>query len=122
MEYDDPKKPVCDVVTKLVLNKTCEAIIFTTNTLSIEGLHCLNSLKVKIPDDIAVIGFDGNDVFDLYYPPITYIEQPVEKLAVNAFDILLSEIMNTNTETQNKTCLIMEPKLITRKSSMRRTE
>jgi LacI family transcriptional regulator len=119
--FNHQKEFVCDVVRKLIAKNECEAIIFATNTLSIEGIHCLNSLNVKIPDDIAIVGFDGNDVFDLYSSPITYIEQPVEELAVHACNILMSEILNTNSGAQDKATLMMEPKLLTRKSSMKKT-
>ena len=51
-------------------------------------------MKIKIPDDVAVVGFDENDVFNLFYSPITYVKQPVYQIAEEAVNILIDKIKN----------------------------
>jgi len=114
----NPKSEVVKAMDVLVNKKKIEAIIFSTNTLSIYGLHCLNDMKIRIPDEIAVVGFDGNDVFDLFYSPISYIEQPVEQIAQEAVEILIGKIING--EKDKKSMVIVDPQIHIRESSLKK--
>lgn len=113
-----PKPDVYKALNSLVNTKKTEAIIFSTNTLSIHGLYCLKDMDVKIPDDVAVVGFDENDVFDLFYSPITYIKQPVDLIAKEAVDILVDKIKNG--EHAKKSMVILEPELVIKESSLKK--
>jgi len=114
----NPKQEIGKALDYLINKKKTEAIIFTTNMLSIHGLYCLNDMNVKIPDEIAVVGFDGNDLFDLFYSPITYIKQPVEQIAEEAVNILIDKIKNS--EKAKKSMVILEPELVIKSSSLKR--
>jgi|ERR1035437_759541 LacI family transcriptional regulator len=78
----------------LISEKKIDALIFATNLLSIEGLYCVNEKKIKIPDDIGFIGYDGGDCFNLFYSPITYIEQPIEEIAKETVKRLMDYFVN----------------------------
>ncbi len=69
-----------------------EALFFVTNTLSLAGLYKINNLGIKVPDDLALIGFDGNEAFDFFYSPLTYVKQPVDEMGKEAVRILLDQI------------------------------
>ena len=97
-------------------NKT-EAVIFSTNMLSIYGIYYFNKLKIKIPGDLAIAGFNRNDVFNLYYSPVTYIKQPVEMIANEAVNMLVKQIEDSNNTGQ--TISVAEPELIVQKSSLK---
>jgi len=72
--------------------KNLEAFIFSNNSLTIQGLYVLKQLKVRIPEDLAVFGFDGGDVFDLYCPAISYVRQPVEEMGRKAVTVLIDQL------------------------------
>ncbi|HOQ57437.1 MAG TPA: LacI family DNA-binding transcriptional regulator [Bacteroidales bacterium] len=72
--------------------KNLEALIFSNNSLTIQGLYVLKQLKVRIPEDLAVFGFDGGDVFDLYCPAISYVRQPVEEMGRKAVTVLIDQL------------------------------
>lgn len=116
----DPQPQVCEAMELLAREEKAEAIIFSNNTLSILGLHCLNDMKIRVPEEIAVVGFDEADVFDLFYSPVTYIEQPVVDIAVAAVDILVDKIKNGQHATQ--TSVILNPRLVIRASSLKITQ
>lgn len=97
-----------------VKNKKVDAIIFSTNLLSIEGLYCVNENKLKIPKDLGIIGFDGGYCFDLFTPPITFIKQPIEDMAAAAIKILMESI--SNKESPRISHIILEPNMIVRES------
>jgi LacI family transcriptional regulator len=73
-------------------NKDLDAIFFATNYLGTQGLQSLKDLNFNIPEDIAVISFDDNELFNLYPPGITSIKQPTYKIAKSAIDLLFSQI------------------------------
>lgn len=72
--------------------RTVDALFFATNTLSIAGLYKINDLGIKVPEDLALIGFDGNEAFDFFYSPLTYVKQPVDEMGKEAVRILLDQI------------------------------
>lgn len=99
----------------LVSEKEIDALVFATNLLSIEGLYCIYNKKIKVPDDLAFIGYDGGDCFNLFYSPITYIEQPIEEIAKEAVMRLMDYFINN--ELSSKTVhVIVKSNLIIRNS------
>ncbi len=72
--------------------KKIDAILFATNSLTVSGLYCIKKLNLKIPEDLAIIGFDGNEAFDFFYTPLTYIEQPIEEMGKEAVGMLVEQI------------------------------
>ncbi len=91
-----------------------DAIFATTNLLTICALKYINSLGIKIPDQLAVVGFDETDAFDLFYAPVTYIKQPMADLGRKSVRILLDAI-EKNEAVQSA---VFETELVVRKSSV----
>lgn len=69
-----------------------DALYFVTNYLTVAGIKVLSRLQVRIPMDVAVVGFDDIDLFDITYPPITAMAQPIEEIGEKALEILIDEI------------------------------
>ena len=97
--------------------KQMDAVFFTTNYLGTMGLQAIKDLKLNIPDDLAVISFDDNEVFSLYPPGITTIQQPTYDIAKSAIDILMAQI-NTHKLDASKIDLKIPSKLIERGSTL----
>lgn len=57
---------------------------------------------IKIPEDIAIIGYDDLNAARTSRPALTTIKQPLEKMAIAALDMAISE----------KTEILMKPKKI----------
>lgn len=66
-----------------------DAVIFASNMLTLAGLQQLIRLHVRIPDDLAIVGFDETDAYSLFYAPPTYIQQPVSEMSRQATRMLL---------------------------------
>ncbi len=77
-----------------------KVIIFSANTLAISGLKLIKSLNLRVPDDIALVGFDETEAFDLFYAPPTYIRQPLREMGQLATRILLDTLVTPNQLTQ----------------------
>ena len=98
----------------LALDRPVDALIFATYRLAISGLKYINERGLKVPDDLAIVSFGQAEAFDLYYCPISYLEQPMEELGKTAVDLLVRKLKNPETETKQ---ILMEAQLITRNSS-----
>ncbi|QJX49214.1 LacI family DNA-binding transcriptional regulator [Hymenobacter taeanensis] len=102
---------------------SCDAIIFSTNYLSIYGLEAINRLQLQIPADIAVVSYDDHDLFRLYTPAITVIAQPIESIAKNVIDILLEQLQQPNDHAMvNDNRIVLPTALVVRKSSVKQQE
>ncbi|HLN73315.1 MAG TPA: substrate-binding domain-containing protein [Prolixibacteraceae bacterium] len=88
------------------------ALLFATSILSVTGLYAIRNCNLKVPDDIAVIGFDGNEVYDFFYSPLTYIEQPLEDMGKEAVRVLLNQIKGSTKKEQ----IMLKHQLIQRES------
>jgi LacI family transcriptional regulator len=84
------------VMDRLLAEKDrLDALLFAANALSINGLYALRKHKVRVPEELAVIGFDGHEVFDFFEPPVAYIKQPLEEMGREAVRILIDQINGT---------------------------
>ena len=86
------KKAIAAIKTFIKQNPQMDAVFFTTNYLGITGLQSINELRVNIPDNLAVISFDDNEIFTLYPPGITTVKQPTYEIAKSAIDMLLAQM------------------------------
>lgn len=77
-----------------------DALLFATSILSVTGLYAIRNYDVKVPEDIAIIGFDENEVYDFFYSPLTYIKQPIGEMGRESVRTLLSQINDTDQITQ----------------------
>ena len=69
-----------------------EAVVCSTNSITANILRSIKALKLKVPDDIDVLGFDGGSEFDFYDSPLTFMAQPIEIIAHKAVDILINQL------------------------------
>lgn len=103
----------------LVEHPDCEAALFANNSLTIYALEAIAELGLRIPQDLAVVSFDDNDLFRLYSPAITAVTQPVAALAEATINVLLDKLDANKTPAAERQQLTLLPELIVRKSSLR---
>lgn len=95
-----------------------DALLFATNYLAIDGLVSIASLKLRIPNDIGVVGFDDNTHFSLFSPPITAVAQPIQKIAEEVVTQLMNKIKSVPKSTRKEENIVLPTQLIERKSSL----
>jgi len=93
-----------------------DAICFATNYLAIGSLEVMRGLQIEIPDRIAVIAFDDNEVLRLFQPAVTAVEQPLEEMAKSIIDRLLVDL-KLGKVTEKTTHKELPGRLIERASS-----
>ena len=66
--------------------------VFASNDLQAAGvLRALHEGGARVPDDIAVVSFDGTRESEFCWPPLTVAQQDLPRMAEVAIDLLHSE-------------------------------
>lgn len=99
--------------TLLDNNPEMSALFCISDVLAMGACRALIDAGKKIPEDIAVVGFDGIDMGDYFIPRLTTIKQPQEKLA-KATMSLLFDMINKKNGPQN---LLYPAQLIIKEST-----
>jgi DNA-binding LacI/PurR family transcriptional regulator len=79
-------------VRAFIDEKKPDAIICSNDFIAMGLINTLEKLKVDIPDDIAVAGFDHLSALMPFSRPITSIEQPVASIARTALELMLARV------------------------------
>jgi len=72
--------------------KLPRAILCANDQTALGVIHALAQRGIKVPQDVAITGFDDVPVARHLHPPLTTIRQPMQELGAKAFDILYSRI------------------------------
>ncbi len=70
--------------------------------------------KIKIPDDIALVGYDDIVISEIVNPALTTVRQPIEKMGSEAYQIAVNAIKGKYDKPQ---VIVFEPELIVRESA-----
>jgi LacI family transcriptional regulator len=72
------------------------ALFVLSDFMTIGTVKALNSMSIRIPEDVALIGFGDFEAATIIDPPITNINLPPDTIGTTAFDLLLNRIHNPN--------------------------
>jgi LacI family transcriptional regulator len=95
-----------------------DGIFISSDMMAVGALKALHNLGVKVPDQIAVCGFDGIGITELVNPDITTVAQPIEKIGSFAAELLIKKIKGVLMEDR---VYELEVSLIPRKSTAKST-
>lgn len=85
-----------NIARKIVSMEHRPDAIFTGSDEVAAGLIVeAQKLGLKIPEDLAVIGFDDQPLAELTAPSITTIKQPIQELGKETFKLILGILQNT---------------------------
>ena len=75
-----------------ILRQKLDGLITASNVPSVAIIKALIRRGVIIQKDIRIVGFDYSNVYDVFSPRITYIQQPLQEIAATSASYLLSLI------------------------------
>jgi LacI family transcriptional regulator len=92
--YNSNHEQALQAVTDLLADpgKGLDAVFFLTNYLGVLGIEAIKKLRIKVPEELAVLCFDDNDIFRLYTPTISVIRQPIEAIGQKAMAALIERL------------------------------
>jgi len=90
------------------------AIFATSDLMAIGAVKAATQRGYRIPDDIAVVGFDDISLARYIDPPLTTVRQPAFEKGATAMQ-LLAEFMNGGQSRERK--ILLTPELVIRNST-----
>ncbi len=90
------------------------AIVTLNDYLAIKVMKVCRDLKLRIPQDLALIGFDNTDLAAQLEVPLTTVSQPIHEIGAQAVRFLLNKITGRSQGPQR---LILPTSLVIRESS-----
>ncbi|HEY3407200.1 MAG TPA: LacI family DNA-binding transcriptional regulator [Propionicimonas sp.] len=90
--------------------------IFCGNDMMAFGVYRgLNRAGVKVPDDVALVGYDDIDFAADWVVPLTSVRQPTDELGYRAAQLLFSHTANDPSHEHSQ--VVLQPELIVRAST-----
>lgn len=93
-----------------------DAIFAINDFAAIEMMHIIRQAGLRIPEDIAVLGFNNEKVGRFIEPSLSTIDQPAHQMGSTAAELLISHIHHQDLPAEER---IVKSKLIVRKSTLR---
>lgn len=91
-----------------------DAIVCGNDEHAATLVETLKRIGKRVPNDVAVVGFDDIDIARSTMPPLTTISQPLKRLAATAFKTLLARIRYPNNDPRE---ILLDAPLVVRKST-----
>ncbi|MGQ4435727.1 MULTISPECIES: LacI family DNA-binding transcriptional regulator [unclassified Streptomyces] len=89
--------------------------VFAANDLMAQGAcQAVQHHGLRVPEDVAVVGFDDSSIAVTCHPRLTTIRQPVEEMAAEMARLLDEHIHGGRTEA---TSVVFDPELVIRESA-----
>lgn len=107
-----------DATTRLLERRPYPTALFVCNDMmAIGALRAVAKLGMRVPEDVAIVGFDDIELASYTIPALTTISQPKQQIGQTAIQLILDRISNQLLPPRHK---ILDTHLIIRESSMRR--
>lgn len=107
------------VAMQRLLRLSCiPAAVFCANDLmAIGALEVLQEAGVKVPEEVALVGYDGIHLSKYVYPKLTTVIQPTYQMGITAVQLIFETLLNENKTFKH---IEFDPVLEVRESSLRR--
>jgi DNA-binding LacI/PurR family transcriptional regulator len=114
VEGDFTEAGGCTATRRLLdLYPDLDAVFAASDNMAAGAVRALREARRRVPEDVAVVGFDDAPVSRLTTPQLTTVQQPIRQLGREMARMLLSLI-----EGEEPTPLILPTKLVVRGSSV----
>ncbi|MGK9174576.1 ribose operon transcriptional repressor RbsR [Yokenella regensburgei] len=100
--------------TLLSRDRRPQAVFIGNDAMAVGAYQALYQAGLRVPEDIAIVGYDDIELARYMTPPLTTIHQPKDELGELAIDVLIHRIADP---TQQQQRLQLTPVLIERGSA-----
>lgn len=92
---NENNKDELDAVVRAAFERGTDAFIIPRGYLALHVSNSVHRVGLRIPEDIAIIGFDGGDTYRIMTPVISQMYQENRETAYDAYT-MLCEMMSSN--------------------------
>jgi LacI family transcriptional regulator len=101
----------------LALESPPDAVFAASDMMAIGALKVMRAVGLRVPEDVALVGFDDIPLSALVDPPLTTVRQSISDLGYTAATLLFEELESEDSEAQQR--LILPTELVIRSSCRR---
>jgi LacI family transcriptional regulator len=102
-----------------------DGIIALNDLMAIGAILAIREIGLRIPHDIAVVGYDDTDLASCMRPTLTTIHQPREELSLVTCERLLELVRTSHAGRASRTDralraarrIVLQPKLVVRETT-----
>lgn len=105
----------------LDLDRPPDGLFAINDPTAIEAIQVIKAKKLRIPQDIAVVGFSNEYASAFLDPSLSTIAQPVQEIGRSAAEMLIAQVKNDVSEWKAVT-KVLNTELIIRNSSRKLNE
>jgi DNA-binding LacI/PurR family transcriptional regulator len=99
----------------LALGHEVDAVFAASDAMAAGAMWALQVLGRRVPDDVAVIGFDDSPIASATQPPLSSVKQPIEEMGREMARLVLNM---SAARDQSPKQLILSPELAVRESTV----
>jgi LacI family transcriptional regulator len=108
-----------DIMKKIIKQNLKPDGIFASNdTSAVATMVEMQEAGIKIPDDIAVAGFNNEPISQVIRPNLTTVDYPAREIGEIAATALIEKL--NNSQSINYSTIVLKHSLIVRQSSLRK--
>ena len=109
-----------DIMKKVLKQNLKPDGIFASNdTSAVATMVEMQEAGIKIPDDIAVAGFNNEPISQVIRPNLTTVDYPAREIGEIAATVLIEKL--NNSQSVNYSTIVLKHSLIIRQSSLRKS-
>jgi LacI family transcriptional regulator len=90
-----------------------DAVFVASDTMALGALRALRDARIRVPDDVAIVGFDDMPQAATADPPLTTIRQPIQRTGALAVEMLI-DILDNGAEPPRR--IVLPTELVIRAS------
>ena len=91
-----------------------DAVFAINDMAAIEMMHVIKKMGLRIPEDIAILGYNNEKIGEFVEPSLSTIDMPAEDMGAAAAEILLLHIHDPARKPEKK---LISSRLIVRDST-----
>lgn len=109
-----PRLQAPSAIKQLVQEQGCDGLVAGSDGWGVSLIKSAHAAGLKVPDDVAVMGFNNHDVCEAVEPELSTIDQEHEPLARELIDMMIRMIKQEPIKQRH---VLVPPRLVVRAST-----
>jgi DNA-binding LacI/PurR family transcriptional regulator len=101
----------------LSLPQRPDAIFAINDYMALEMMHIIKKSGLRIPEDVAILGFNNENMSEFVEPSLSSIEHPAHDIGMAAADLVINHIFYNDYAPEKR---VINSRLVVRNSTLRK--